>query len=275
MSRTAAASARGTPTRTGPEPGSPSPYAQDGRSYHGLQGDRLRRLSPDSTDADAGVALVHASFRALALGVGYTCVAARSVLQRGEYRFGCYPPLGTSEAAAGLAADLWEFVREFPVRTDRFASFVASFDGPVSPTELDFEEVLWQQLQQLHDLDVAHSPWDPTVSPDPGERRFSFSFAGRAFFLVGMHPASSRWSRRTAWPTVVFNAHAQFEQLRESGGMARMQQVNRARDRRVQGSENPSLERFEREPETIMYSGRLVEPDWSCPLRVAAAAVAG
>ena len=271
MSGAAPAATATCPTSRGAET---QPYGQAGRSYHGLQGDRLRRLGPDGGDADPGVALVHGSFRALALATGYTCVAARSVLQRGEYRFGCYPALGSAAAAAGLAADLWEFVHEFPVRADRFASFVASFDGPVSSTELDFEQVLWQQLQLLHDLDVIHSSWDPTVSQDPGERGFSFSFACRAFFLVGMHPASSRWSRRTAWPTIVFNAHAQFEQLRESGGMARMQHVNRARDRRVQGSENPSLTRFEHEPETIMYSGRLVEPDWSCPLRVAPSAVA-
>lgn len=237
-------------------------------SYHGVRDGTLRTFRPVHGAGDGGEGRPHDAFRTMVLADSYTCVAARSAVRRGDYRFGCYPELGGASAAGELAADLWEFVHEFPIRADRFASFVASFDGPASTTELGFEAALWRQLQLLHDIDVQHSDWDPSVSPDPTERGFSFSFAGRAFFIVGMHAASSRWSRRTDRPTLVFNAHAQFEILRETGRMGRMQEINRKRDRRLQGSENPSLERFEREPETIMYSGRLVENDWSCPLQV-------
>lgn len=237
------------------------------RSYHGMREDKLRSLRPTEGEPEPAAALVHSSFRALALGDGYTCTAARSAVRRGDYRFGCYPPLGGAAATGALAADLWDFVEEFPV-SDRFASFVASFDGPVPATETDFEELLWGQLQRLHDLDARHSAWDGAVSDDPTERGFSFSFAGRAFFIVGMHAAASRWARRTAWPTLVFNAHAQFEILRDTGRIDRMKSVVRTRDHRLQGSENPSLARFDWDSETVMYSGRLVEPEWSCPLQV-------
>jgi uncharacterized protein len=238
------------------------------RSYHGMQDGRLRRIRPFLGDADAGAVQAHDEFRAIILQDSYTCVAARSAVRRGDYRFGRYAAMGSQPAAESLAADLTEFIDEFPIRADRFASFVASFDGPLPTSELGFEDLLWQQLQLLHDIDTLHFDWDPSVSDNPSERAFSFSLAGRAFFIVGMHAASSRWSRRLAWPTLVFNAHAQFDILRDTGRIGRMKDINRTRDRRLQGSHNPSLDRFEREPETIMYSGRLVETDWMCPLRV-------
>jgi FPC/CPF motif-containing protein YcgG len=240
------------------------------RSYHGMRGKRLMRLQPEEGPADAAATMVHETFRSMALSETYPCVVARSAMRRGDYRFGCYPQLGTEAAAAAVACDLWEFVAEFPIRPDRYASFVAAFDGPCTATEQGFEDLLWRQLQLLHGLDVRHSRWDAEVGTDPTEYGFSFSFAERAFFIVGMHPGASRWARRTAWPTLVFNSHAQFDLLRDAGVMPRMQQTVRMRDRRVQGSENPSLRQFDaKRPETVMYSGRLVEDDWTCPFRPA------
>ncbi len=250
--------------------GEQNPYASvaERRSYHGMRGKRLVRILPEEGPADAAAVMVHESFRSIALSETYPCVVARSAMRRGDYRFGCYPALGTPEAARAVVADLWDFVREFPIQQDRFASFVASFDGPSPGSEKQFEDVMWQQLQLMHELDVVHSEWDPEVLTDPAEYGFSFSFASRGFFIVGMHPGSSRWARRTAWPTLIFNSHAQFNLLRDSGRMKRMQETVRMRDRRVQGSENPSLRQFDaKNPETVMYSGRLVEDDWSCPFR--------
>lgn len=248
-----------------------NPYAQPGisRSYHGYRQDRLVKMRPAEGPPDAVAAMVHAQFRAMALSDTYPCVVARSTMRRGDYRFGTYPELGTAAAAAALAADLWDFIEEFPITADRFASFVATFDGPAFGTEEQFEAQLWQHLQLMHDADVRHSTWDPTVTQNPDEYGFSYSFGGRAFFLVGMHPGASRFARRTAWPTIIFNAHAQFNLLRDSNRMDRMKDTVRMRDRRLQGSENPSLRQFdERRSETVMYSGRLVESDWGCPLRV-------
>lgn len=239
------------------------------RSYHAYQQDHLVKLRPAEGPPDALATMVHTSFRAMALSDTYPCVVARSAMRRGDYRFGCYAKLGTPEATASLAADLWDFISEFPIVPDRFASFVATFDGPATSTEKEFETQLWEQLQLLHDADVQHSEWDPSVSTDPHEFGFSFSFGGRAFFIVGMHAAASRFSRRTAWPTLIFNSHEQFNLLRLGGRMDRMKDTVRKRDRRLQGSENPSLAQFDKRwPETVMYSGRLVEDDWKCPLHI-------
>ncbi len=156
-------------------------------------------------------------------------------------------------------------MNEFPLRCDRFATFIASFDGPVTTTDEEFEPLLWSQLQQLHDLDSNHHSWESSVSADPNDPQFSFSFAERSFFIVGLHAAASRRARRFTWPTLVFNAHAQFEFLREAGGMPRMQTAIRNRERRLQGDVNPMLADHGEASETAQYAGRHVDPAWVLP----------
>jgi FPC/CPF motif-containing protein YcgG len=236
-------------------------------AYHAPQGAALTRLRPFAGPAVPLLGFVHASLRALVLNPHYPCVGARSAFARGDYRIGLYPRLGGAASADGLAHDLWEFVREMPPRPDRLASYIASFEGPPLASESAFERLLWRQLQRLHDRDAAQHAWDGSVSDDGDDPRFSFSFAGRAFFVVGLHPAASRWSRRFAWPTLVFNAHAQFEMLRRSGRFERMRLRIRQRDAALQGSINPVLADFGEASEARQYSGRHTPRAWRCPFR--------
>lgn len=235
-------------------------------SYHAAVGGELRCVRPAGA-ASPLLETLHEGLRSLVLGKHFPCVGARSALERGDYRIGLYPPVASPGATAGLAADLHAFIGEFAVAGDRFSSFLACFHGPVAPTEAAFEALLWRQLQALHDRDAAQHAWDPSVSPDPEDPSFSFSFGGRAFFVVGLHAAASRWSRRFAWPTLVFNAHAQFDLLRKAGKLERMKERVRARDMRLQGSINPALADFGLVSEARQYSGRAVPAAWKCPFR--------
>lgn len=208
---------------------------------------------------------VHGSLRALVLNPKFSCVGAKAAIRRGNYRTGFYGTMGAHGAVAGLARDLFEFVEDLPSIGDDFTTFVASFGGPNVADEIDFERLLWAQLQGLYEQDRLHHGWDPAVSADPEDSDFSFSFAGRAFFVVGLHPASSRYARRFAWPTLVFNVHEQFERLREGGRFARLREVIRAREIELQGSLNPNLSDFGELPEARQYSGRPVDEGWRCP----------
>ncbi len=67
---------------------------------------------------------------------------------------------------------------------------------------------------------------------------------------------------------MVFNSHHQFDRLRADGRYGRMQAAIRKRDGALQGSINPNLADFGDASEARQYSGREVEPDWRCPLRV-------
>ena len=214
----------------------------------------------------------------------HPCVAARAAFNSDSYRFGLYGPMNSAAATAGLAADLERFARgrpvddggraEPPADASDYASFIAVFDAPGSgpaaepehdeeDPELAFEKTLWAQLRRLHEAD-AHA-WDPAVSDDPAAKEFSFSFAGRAFYLIGMHPAASRPARRFPTRAVVFNLHEQFEALRESGRYQKMRDVIRDRDRSQTGSMNPMMVDFGKRSEAIQYSGRAVDGPWECP----------
>ena len=194
----------------------------------------------------------------------FPCLAGKGVVGSGNYILRVYDSLGSERSAERLADDLGLFTSR-PRRPSRFRTFVAVFpDGPPAG-EGEFEERLWRQLQRLHERDDPAIPWDPAVADDPEDPRFGFSFRGRAYFVVGMHPQSSRIARRFAWPALVFNPHDQFETLRAAGHFDRLRQEIRRRDVALQGDINPNLSDFGDRSEANQYSGRKTEARWKCP----------
>ena len=204
----------------------------------------------------------------------FPCVGARAAFNAGSYRISAYAELGSERATAALARDLFAFTRSGLREASEYATFVAVFAGARSApeghasaadAELRFEAALWRQLQQLNRVDAPHFDWDPMASADPTDPQFSFSFAGQALYVIGMHPHSSREARRFRWPAMVFNPHEQFEKLRADGKWKRMQQTIRERDVQLQGSINPMLSDFGEATEARQYAGRAVEDDWRAP----------
>jgi FPC/CPF motif-containing protein YcgG len=244
------------------------PLARAHSAYAAPRAGRLMRVDDPERPLPAVAELVHDSFLALTLSSRFPCGGAKAALKRGAYRMGFYGEMAAEGSTAGLARDLSFFLREQESLGDVYTTFVATFDGPVPAGETEFEELLWRQLQALHDLDAPHHAWDPAVSDDPEDPRFSFSFAGRGFYVIGLHAASSRWARRFAWPTLVFNAHDQFETLRADGRYRPLQASVRARDRELQGNINPTLHDFGESSEARQYSGRAVGEGWRCPFHV-------
>lgn len=251
----------GVPKRANPFDGELA-WANSSRAV--LRGKKLVR-APLGEPAAPLQEFIHDSFRALVLNPAFSCVGAKSAVRRGSYHFGLYAEMGSLGSTAGLARDLFDFVEEQDDLYGEFSTFVACFEKPVCSDEEAFEGLLWAQLRRLHEQDRRHHGWDPSVSSDPKDPTFAFSFAGTAFFVVGLHAASSRFARRFAWPTLVFNAHRQFEKLRADSQYDRFQEVIRNRERDLQGSLNPNLADFGTSSEARQYSGRPVEEGWRCP----------
>jgi FPC/CPF motif-containing protein YcgG len=205
----------------------------------------------------------HQEFRRRILSPQFSCVGAKAVMHQQTYGFAVYAELASTESTAGLCRDLFEFRQHERKSGDQFTTFVAVFRRPLGISEARFENLLWRQLRQLHRADVAH--WATDVSSDPTNPHFSFSFAGRAFYIVGMHANSLREARRFPWPMLVFNPHEQFERLRADGKWKQMQQTIRAREIAWQGSVNPMLSDFGEESEARQYSGRAVDDGWVAP----------
>lgn len=228
--------------------------------YHLVQGGTLQAVRGDVSQRAADL---NAAFRARILAPEFSCVAAKASMNTSSYALGVYGELGGLSASLGLAHDLAQFIRDQDAMDSEFTSFIATFETPAEMTEHEFEERLWQQLRALHHLDSA--PYSPEVSADPRSNRFGFSFGGRGFFIIGLHPGSSRLARQFPVPALVFNAHRQFQNLRDTGRFDRMQQTIRSRELRWQGSLNPNLANYGEAPEARQYSGRAVEPDWVAP----------
>lgn len=212
---------------------------------------------------DKGTVLIEREFKEFIRDSMYPCLGAKSAINNKAYRIGCYNKLGTKASAITMGSDLLSFAKNLDKIDNHYATFAAIFQSPIEMSEEKFEQLLWKQLSMLHSIDQY--PWDPSVSNDPKDNHFAFSFGGVAFYVIGLHPNSSRYARRFAYPTIVFNAHSQFDKLRQKGQFYKMQKSIRQRDLALQGSNNPMLADFGTASEAKQYSGREVSSDWQCP----------
>jgi len=243
-----------------------SDLARQNSRYYGTKGGRAVLLSKPGESPDLFASAAVGAFRGFVLNPDFSCVGAKSAVMHETYRLGVYDHLGGVGSTAGLCRDLYTFAREAEQAEEgEFMTFVAMFREPTAVDEREFERLLWVQLRLLNQLDAPHHEWDSTVSEDPEDPHFGFSFAETAFFIVGLHPHSSREARRFIWPTLVFNPHAQFEHLKEEGRWRRLQEVVRTREENLQGSLNPNLADHGTATEARQYSGRAVEPNWHPP----------
>lgn len=193
----------------------------------------------------------------------HPCVMARSVFSGDQVDFKVYKHTDQFKTTQQLLGDLSTYIKRSADSDKQFYSFVATFPNLILASEIAYDTWLWNQLQALHDMDPH--PWDDSVSADPESSKFSFSLLGTAFYLVGMHPQSSRMARKAPCTTIIFNLHSQFEQLREMGVYTKVRDRIRKRDKSLQGSMNPMLADFGTNSEARQYSGRAVSEQWKCP----------
>jgi FPC/CPF motif-containing protein YcgG len=211
----------------------------------------LPGLTQTSSDRDTLIA----GFRSFVTARSFPCVGGKSALTRNRIEFEVSDRLASDESTRLLRQSLARFSARHSDPGNNPVSFVIIFREQVAGED-DFHQQLWTQLQAVHDLDVEDHPWASGVSDDPSSAEFSFSVASRAFFVVGLHPGSSRLARRAPRPTHVFKFHDQFEALRASGRYEKLQTAIRERDVALQGNINPVLARFGEASEALQYSGR-------------------
>lgn len=226
---------------------------------------------PHARKATPASGTLDSRFRDFIASDDFPCVGSKLALARDGLHTREFAPLGDVSNDGPLLDALAGFVAMLDERDadDRSVdSLVALFRGPRSMDEAAFERQLWNQLQRLHELDLARgNTWAADVERDPDSPRFSMSLAGHPFFVIGLHPGASRIARRFEAPVLVFNSHRQFNRLREDGRFAKMQQATRARDIALQGSINPNLSDYGQASEARQYSGRAVGAGWRCPFR--------
>lgn len=198
----------------------------------------------------------------------FPCVAAKAAFSRNQIKCFVAGNMACPASDKMILDFIYDFTEEYRSAKSLYHSATIIFNGPTIPNEEYFDRLLWMRLQSLSDLDAEKYTYDKRVSDDPSSPDFSFSLKGEAFFIIGLHPASSRPGRRFMYPTVVFNPHEQFEILRKEEHYEKMKQTVRRRDMKLSGSINPMLDDFGTSSEALQYSGKQYNSSWKCPLHI-------
>lgn len=222
-------------------------------------------------DAEDDARLAEA-FRNYVKDRAFPCVGAKSALATGSLEIKLCHDITSAWDDVLIHRDLLTWSRDYVIDRDggkiQFRSLAIVFRQSRVLSETVFEQQMWERIQSLSDKDDwLEQPYDPSVSNDTDDPHFALSFGGQAYFVVGMHPGASRPARRFERPTMVFNLHDQFVQLRETQRYERMRETILARDEALAGDINPMLKRHGEASEAAQYSGRQVGDDWECPLR--------
>ncbi len=210
----------------------------------------------------SGLTRFEMSFRKFIDTAAFPCVGAKSAMHRGGMRFLTGSDIESPDDDAAIARGLLHHA----------VSFVVGFPASRPLSEIAFEDALWTRLSRVHAIDRESFAWDPAASADPASPRFSMSVGGIAFYVIGLHPHSSRMAWRFSCPVLVFNPRSAFDRLRRDGRFERLRTVIMARDLALSGSVNPMVDAHGERSEARQYSGRAVGPDWRCPFQRGASA---
>lgn len=223
----------------------------------------MNAVAPKNLNKKDSVKTTYKDFRNFIIDKNHPCVMAQTVFSMDKAEIHNYENFGSLATAKEILKDLKQYLENYDFNSNEFYTFIAAFPEQKNFSEEKFEELLWKQLQFIHQVD--DKDWDPEVSKDPESKNFSFSMAGKSFYIVGLHPNSSRKARQSPYPAITFNLHWQFEKLREMGAYQNVRDKIRERDLDLQGSINPMLEDFGESSEARQYSGRKVGEEWKCP----------
>ena len=176
----------------------------------------------------------------------YPCIAALQSYHRKDYWMKTYENFGGYFQRPDLRADLLNYLGEYKKGSTPYFSFWAVFDDVTNLNEDQFELNMWRELTALTSASTQAANHDARFNEDPSSKNFCFSIGGRAFFVVGLHPASSRLSRRFPWPALVFNTFEQFETVQA----------------------NPMVELYSDLWESNQFSGRHHDSSWRYPFQL-------
>ncbi|NGM62823.1 YqcI/YcgG family protein [Sphingobacterium sp. SGG-5] len=195
----------------------------------------------------------------------FPCVAAKDALNKDNIKFLSAGHIACPKDDERILEFIYNFTRQFRNREKGFHSAVVLFPFTEPLDEKQFEIFLFQRLKALRALDAKNFAHDKRVSEDPQSENFSFSLMQEAFFIIGLHPGSSRPARQFPAPAIVFNPHVQFEDLRKKGLYDKLKAIVRKRDMNFSGSVNTMLADFGDRSEIFQYSGRVYTTEEKCP----------
>ncbi|RZJ72621.1 MAG: YqcI/YcgG family protein [Flavobacterium sp.] len=198
----------------------------------------------------------------------FPCIAAKAAMVKEQLNVMVAGHMACPKDDREILKFIYDFVEKYRDADSLFHSAVVIFPQPDIYNEQMYDSFFWSRLQALSDLDAQNYEYDDRVDSNPESGNFSFSLKEEAFFVIGLHPASSRPARNFKYPVIVFNPHAQFEQLRDANQYGKMKNIIRKRDTALAGGINPMLEDFGEASEVYQYTGQKLDNSWKCPLHI-------
>jgi uncharacterized protein len=195
----------------------------------------------------------------------FPCVIAKNLANKKNMYTMVAGHLACPHTDQAILDFIYNFIKHFRNKEKQFSSAAIIFtNAPLA--EEEFELFFWQRLKALRNKDAIKFQYDARVSNDPASPEYSFSLGEEAFFVLALHPASSRKSRRFKYPVLIFNPHAQFEDMKKSGTYEKVKSIVRKRDFILSGSLNPMLTDFGNASEALQYSGKIYDQELKCPV---------
>ena len=228
---------------------------------------RLLKTGYNSNPENSSAGKTVEEIRNFVLQKNYPCVAAVKSVTADEFLVGHYKDFGSGRHWRELRADLENFIIEQEKTNSTYLTFWAVYSGKNQFSEQDFENRLWNELSHLSSVEQRENDWATLNMSDPQNPGFCLSLNGKAFFVVGLHPQSSRLGRRFSSPALVFNVIEQFENLENEGAYDPMKRAIRKRDLQFQGTVNPMVEKHGDKWESIQFSGQQNPDNWKCPFQ--------
>lgn len=198
----------------------------------------------------------------------FPCVAAKAAQAKERAHCLSVGHMGCPADDGIILEFIYRFTDIYRKSGKPFYSAAIIFNAPANTTDEVFDELVWKRLSALSALDRKNGyGHDKRVDQDPDSAKFGYSLKEEAFFVVGLHPGSSRRSRQFKYPALIFNPHAEFEKLRAQGRYDKLKTIVRKRDIEFSGSVNPMLTDFGERSEVYQYSGMQYPSGWTCPLK--------
>lgn len=196
----------------------------------------------------------------------FPCVAAKDALHKNNLQILEAMHIGCPADDRKILDFIYQFTHTYRSSEKGFHSAAVVFTAPSDVDENTFDSMLFARLAALRKLDAEKFKHDPRVSDDPNSPDYSFSLMEEAFFIIAMHPKSSRPARNFSHAVMVFNPHAQFEKMKRTEQYNKMKKIVRKRDVELAGSVNPMLNDFGSGSEVYQYSGKVYNETAKCPM---------
>jgi FPC/CPF motif-containing protein YcgG len=207
------------------------------------------------------------AFKAFIDDSSFPCVAAKAALNKDQMKLFVAGHIACPKDDLAILDFIYDFVDNYRKSEAQFHTACVIFPDITGINEATFESFLWMRLQSLSNLDLKKYGYDQRVSSDPKSEKFSFSLKEEAFFVIGLHPDNSRQARQFKYPLIVFNPHAQFEELRYLERYNKMKNIVRKKDIALSGTINPMLQDFGTKSEVYQYTGMRYDSSWQCPFK--------